>query len=189
MRERISALIITLTSVCLLAALLLAFVYKITKEPIARQLRLEKLRAINKVLLPHDNEPDKDFDKIIINGKEFIVYKGKKGKETIGYAFETYSKDGYGGTIKLMVGVDKTGKITGVEVLLHRETPGLGAKIEKEEFKKQFIGKSLKNSKFLLKKYGGDIDQITGATISSRAFTAAIKKGLTLFKEYLKEKK
>ena len=88
---------------------------------------------------------------------------------------------GYGGTIDLMVGLNPEGSITGVQVLRHTETPGLGAKITEEKFLEQFIAKNLPDTNWALKKEGGDIDQISGATISPQAVVKALNGGLTLF--------
>ena len=80
-----------------------------------------------------------------------------------------------------MVGVDPNGVITGVEVISHSETPGLGSKITEPQFLGLFPGRSLSNTHWAVKKDGGDIDQITGATISPRAVVAAIYTGLEDF--------
>jgi len=66
-------------------------------------------------------------------------------------------------------------------VLNHKETPGLGDNMKKEDFKKQFRGRSLANTRWAVKKDGGDIDALTAATITSRAFTAGVKRALTVF--------
>jgi electron transport complex protein RnfG len=90
---------------------------------------------------------------------------------------------GYGGTIDLMVGLNPEGSITGVQVLRHTETPGLGAKITEEKFLKQFIAKNVRDTNWSLKKEGGDIDQVSGATISPQAVVKALNGGLTLFSD------
>ena len=181
--KEVLRLVISLTVVCVISAFALAWVYDTTKEPIAYQVRMEKLRAIKAVLPVYDNEPDQDemrFPLPMFKGKEseLTVYTAKREGHTVGYAFETLSKEGYGGKILLMVGVNTEFHITGIEILSHMETPGLGSKIRQQKFRQQFVDKSLDNYNFSLKKYGGDVDQITGATISSRAFTNAAKQGL-----------
>jgi electron transport complex protein RnfG len=89
--------------------------------------------------------------------------------------------DGYSGNIEIMVGVDPAGAVTGIEILSHAETPGLGAKITQPAFKKQFVGKNLENADWRVKKDGGQFDQITGATISPRAVVGAVHRGLEFF--------
>jgi len=77
--------------------------------------------------------------------------------------------------------------VTGIEILSHAETPGLGDKIAHEGFKDQFKGQSLGSADWRVKKDGGDFDQITGATISPRAVVGAVKKGLEFFGEHRQE--
>lgn len=94
------------------------------------------------------------------------------GKDNIGTAV-VVSPRGYSGPIEMLVGIDK-GKVKGIKVLSHRETPGLGANIVKSSFLNQFIGKSLKD----LIEPKKDIDAITGATISSRAVCSGVREAL-----------
>ncbi len=186
-------LVVVLTLVCLIAALALAGVDRLTKEPRLEQKRLAHLKAIKSVLPLFDNDPLKDKKET----EEITFYLGKKEGEIIGVAFSSKG-EGYSGSITIMIGVNpKDDSITGIEILEHMETPGLGANIEKKEFKNQFAEKSLANSKLVdgelaVKKDKGDIDALTGATISSRGVTEAVDKGLKLFlkhKEQILSKK
>jgi electron transport complex protein RnfG len=86
--------------------------------------------------------------------------------------------NGFSGEFPVMTGVDILGKIIDTYVLEHKETPGLGSKMTEEGYKSQFKGKKLAGTKWQVKKDGGDIDAITAATISSRAFTASILRAL-----------
>ena len=113
-------------------------------------------------------------------------YITKKGAACTGVVF-VVSTVGYGGTIDLMLGLTPDGTITGIQVLKHGETPGLGAKITEERFLKQFPSKNIQNTKWVLKKNGGDIDQISGATISPQAVVTAIQSGLVLFSDHRDE--
>jgi len=175
--KKVFKLLLTLTVVCALAGLILAYVNNATKAARKYQDRLELLNALKQVLPEHANEPDKDIEDI--SGTRYYISK-KDGKIN-GIAFGTSSNKGYGGKIKLLVGVSTGGKIFGVVILEMHETPGLGAKIGLESFRDQFKGRDIKNTNWKVKKDGGDIDQITGATISPRAVTEAIKTGLTKF--------
>ena len=182
--KAILKLIITLTIICVVAAVSLSFVHQITLKPIAYQKRMEKIRALKKVLPAYDNHPDKDVLKIKgEKGKPIEVNLAKKGGKLVAVAFRVVSHKGYGGNIEILMGVDIKGKITGIEILSMAETPGLGARIEEPAFKKQFVGRTLKNTKWAVKKDGGDIDQITGATISPRAVTEAVHHGLQMFEK------
>ncbi|MBU4311034.1 RnfABCDGE type electron transport complex subunit G [bacterium] len=187
MRESLR-LVVVLTLVCLIAALALAGVDRLTKEPRLEQKRLARLRAIRAVLPPFDNDPLKDKKEI----ERITFYIGKKEGEIIGVAFSSKG-EGYSGFITIMMGVNpEDNSITGIEILEHMETPGLGANIEKGEFKNQFKEKSLANSKLVdgklaVKKNKGDIEALTGATISSRGVTEAVDKGLKVFLKYKEE--
>lgn len=180
-------LTLVLTCICLAAALALSQVYNLTKEPIAYQKRMETLRAVEAVLPHHDNQPDKDTVELI-TGKDLrgdpistTFYRGRQKKLLQGVAFKVISWEGYGGRIEVMVGVSPEGNITGIEIIGHAETPGLGNKITDPEFKDKFKGRNLNNTRWKVKKDGGDIDQITGATISPRAVVGVVKEGLEFF--------
>ncbi len=178
-KENILNLVIVLTIICAISALALAYVYNITKEPIAKQKRLEMIKAIKSVL-PKNVVNDPLKDKIKIDGRTVYIGKDSAGK-VVGVAFKCVSNEGYSGKIEIMLGLKKDGTINAIQILSHSETPGLGAKIEQPWFKKQFEGRNLKNTKWKVKKDGGDIDQISGATISPRAVTKAVYQGLLFF--------
>ncbi len=104
-------------------------------------------------------------------------------KEPGGYIFVTRG-NGYSSTIETMVGVDMYGKIRNAKILFQQETPGLGAKVEEIRYReteswftKQFKGKTVTDDIRVIKD-GGNIDAVTGATISSRAVTNSINSGL-----------
>ena len=180
-------LILVLVIICLAAALALSQVYSFTKGPIENALREERLRAIRTVLPSYDNEPDRDVVRVVMGsddeGTEIVTdyYIGRSGNDIVGIAFEASSSAGYSGDIDLMVGVDPNGVITGVEVISHSETPGLGSKITEFRFLDLFPGRDLGNTRWAVKKDGGDIDQITGATISPRAVVEDVYTGLENF--------
>jgi electron transport complex protein RnfG len=176
-------LIIALTITCLVSALALAVIYGLTEEPIEEQKRLAIMRAVQEVLPPFDNDPAGETRQIALEDdetgaeKELTVYLGTREGEISGVAFQTFG-EGYGGFIFVMVGIDLEGQISGVKILKHEETPGLGAKIEEPSFTGQFRGKSLDNSLLVsgnlaVKKDGGDLDALTGATISPRGVDQA----------------
>ncbi len=179
------ALVVTIVTA--IAAASLAKIYDITKDRIAEQKRLEMLRAIKTVLPPFDNEPDQDTIELVSgkdkkgNDVKVTFYIGKKDGQVIGAAFKSSNMEGYSGFIEVMVGVDPTATVTAIEVLSHAETPGLGDKIAFTWFEDMYKGKNLQNTKWLVKKDGGDFDQLTGATISPRAVTKAVKDGLEFF--------
>jgi len=175
------------------AGLILALVESVTREPIAEQRRLETLRALEAVLPPIDNSPDSDTAELVIGkdkkGREVkrLFYRGRKEDKLSGVAFKVVAPDGYSGNIFIMVGVDAGGTVTGIEILNHAETPGLGDKITHGGFKDQFKQKNLDNADWRVKKDGGEFDQITGATISPRAVVKAVKAGLEFFRAHRQE--
>lgn len=177
--KEVLKLLIVLTGVCMIAALCLSFVNDATKEARAYQDRLELLNALNMVLPAHDNEPDKDM----LDLKGYTYYLSKSGGSINGVAFITESDKGYSGLIKIVVGVDPDGKIVAIGILEQKETPGLGSKIAEDEFKDQYKNKTLDNARWAVKKDDekGSFEQISGATISPRAVTAAVKQGLEKF--------
>lgn len=182
-------MVVTLTIVAGIAATALSKVYDGTKDAIAEAKRQEVLRAIKTVMPAYDNEPDKDYVELVTGknkkggDEKTIFYRGKKGGDFVGVAFKSSSMEGYSGLIEVMVGIDPNGTVTAIEVVSHAETPGLGDKITTPEFKSHYKGKSLENALWHVKKDGGDFDQLTGATISPRAVTQAVKKALDFFKD------
>ena len=131
-----------------------------------------------------------------------VIYVGEKGNQLSAMVFEATVPDGYSGPIRLLVGVDRNGLLLGTRVIAHKETPGLGDKIEKEksDWILGFTGKSLTNPKldrWKVKKDGGDFDQFTGATVTPRAVVNGVKRVLlyfdqqkdALYKEYLDKAK
>ncbi len=115
-----------------------------------------------------------------------IIYRVYAGVEPVAALFVVSARDGYAGPIRLLIGVAMEGSVTGVRVLEHRETPGLGDRIEttKSDWVLQFDGHSLKDPlprQWAIKGDGGDFDQLTGASVSPRAIIRAIKETLSYF--------
>ena len=167
-----------MTAISSISALILGFTYTMTKDVIA-QVKLEKmLRAIKDVLPDFDNDPA--AEKYSLPGfEELEFYPAKKGDAWVGTAVKTFSDKGFGSEdISLMVGINSELKVHRISVLNHRETPGLGTKMDTAKFKDQFQDKTLQTFQFKVKKDGGDVDGITAATISSRAFCEATEKAL-----------
>ena len=175
-------LVVVLGSICFAASLALSSVYDLTKEPIAYQKKLEMIRSLEAVLPGMTVDPDSGFlDMQREDGAPVRVFRSISDGEVQGAAFEVVAPDGFSGNIYIMMGVKPNGELGGIVILSHAETPGLGSPIEKESWKGQFKGRSLENTDLRVKKDGGDIDQMTGATISPRAVTGAVKKGLEWF--------
>jgi electron transport complex protein RnfG len=193
-------LVVVLTIVCLISALSLALVNNVTASRIAEEKHKTKLRAVLSTLprdqVHYDNDPGKDIVKIPEwtekDGTPKEIYLGKRQDKVVGVAFTSVG-EGYGGFITVMVGVDLNEKITGIEIIEHAETPGLGAKIESSElFKNQFKGKSTEGSEngelTVIKgrnaENNWEIEALTGATISPRGVVQAVNEGLAKFRQF-----
>ena len=116
------------------------------------------------------------------------IYRVYAGGEPVAALFVVAPRDGYAGTIRLLIGVAKTGKLTGVRVLSHRETPGLGDQIEvsKSDWILDFTGRSLGDPPgpaWTIRGDGGAFDQMTGASITSRSVVKAVRDTLLYFDE------
>lgn len=177
-------LLATLAIITLVAALSLGYVYQWTKEPIAQAQMAKQLKAIESVVKGYDNNPVLEKYKVATpDGKDSLeFFPAKKGGEIIGVAIKTKSGKGYSGDIWIMVGFNITGEIQNVFVIEHKETPGLGSKMTGPAFANQFLGKHPEQMNLKVKKDGGDVDAITGATISSRAYSEAIQIAFDTYK-------
>jgi len=174
-------LIFVLTVICLIAGVMLAWVNGLTAEPIRKAAEAEKMAALKTVLPACDNKPNEETLLIQDGEQQWTFYIARQGDAFTGAAFESTSAQGYGGEIRLMVGVTAQGAIHAIEVLSQKETPGLGAKIALPAFKDLFRGLNVASTRWMVKKDGGDVDQITAATISSRAVVDAISRGVKVY--------
>ena len=164
---------LSLTIVALAAAALLGGLYVLTEEPIARQKAEKQQKAITSVLPATEGieiaEPE------MVDG--MTLYKAYAGGKFAGAAVQA-EENGFGGKFKVMVGFDKDGNIVNYEVLEHQETPGLGDHMvswfKTDKGNQSVIGRSPATANFTVGKDGGDVDAITAATISSRAFLKAV---------------
>lgn len=163
-----------------IASFALAGVYNITKEPIAKVEKLKKENAIKEVIPEFDTIITRDIT-IPDQARPVGITQGYKDGTPAGIAVQSYSLKGYSGLIELMVGFDTASCITKIEVLQQKETPGLGTKMGNPEFKEQFYGKDPSEFRLKVKKDGGDVDAITAATISSRAFCDAVQRAYDVY--------
>ena len=175
----------SLVVVTLVASTALGYVYELTKGPIAAAKLAAKIKAIDEVVVEYDNNPVDDMYKIPIEGSEdsLEVYPAKKGGRLMASAVRSYSPKGYGGNVWLMVGLLPNGDINNIAVLEHKETPGLGTKMNDAEYKNQYIGKNPETFDLDVEKDGGEIDALTGATITSRAFSQATQLAFDTYKK------
>lgn len=180
---------LSLFTICLVVAALLAQVNKMTAKPIAEAKAMKLVNAIREVVPPFDNDPVAEAYKMPDGqGDSLTVYPAKKGDEIVGFAVNSSSKNGFGGNIQIMVGFDTENKIVNYSVLQHSETPGLGSKMTqwfKDTTKpnQSIIGRDLSAGQLKVSKDGGNIDAITASTITSRAFLEAVNKAYAVYKE------
>ena len=178
-------MVITLFVITLVSAACLGYVYEITKEPIAAAKQAKKTEALKLVLPEFDNEPLEDSWKMAAEegADSIILYQAKKGDKVVGIAIETYTTKGFSGLVKLMVGLKPDGVINDIVVLEHKETPGLGDKMQKNKsnFSEQLKNKDPQDYNLTVSKDGGDVDAITAATISSRAYCDAVARAYNTY--------
>jgi len=181
--------ILTLVFIAMFSAMLLAWVNKITYEPIEMNKRAETKKALKIVLRGLKNIEYPEFPKEMQVDHSPVKYFKAVGIRGVlmGAAFIVKAPNGFSGDFEMMVGLDSSGAVIDTYVLDHKETPGLGDGMLKEPFKKQFRGRRLADTRWMVRKDGGDIDAITAATITSRAFTAGVKRALDAFARLKKE--
>lgn len=177
-------MILTLAIISALAAAALAIGNRATKDAIAAQAKLKAARAVLKIY-PNCKKPEEKQIKTP-SGETITAYICPGNR--VGFTFSSKSASGiprpYSGLIKMMIGINKSGTVNGVQIIEQSETPGLGAKIAEPSFVNQFVGVTLEKGNLKVKKDdpSGMIDGISGATISSRAVTAMVKKALEFYK-------
>lgn len=184
---------VTLFLVALISAGTLAMVNEVTKEPIALAKEAKKISAIKEVAPEFDNNPAEASNIIKLELEDEVkpgvkekfkmeIYPARKGETTVGCAVKTYTNIGFSGKIEVMVGFKTDGEIVGVKVLSHAETPGLGDKMQ-PELAPKVKGKNPASFKLKVKKDNGDLDALTAATISSRAFCDAVDRAYRAFQK------
>ena len=183
-----------LTLITLIAGTLLGLVYEVTKEPIAAAKEKAKQTAYMKVVEDADKfeEYDKfDADKASkllekegLTGCDIVeAVEAKKGEETIGAVVTVVTHEGYGGDIKISVGILNDGTVKGIEMLEISETAGLGMKSTEPEFKDQFKDKKVPAFKYTKQgaKADEEIDALSGATITTNAVTNGVNGAVVYF--------
>lgn len=173
---------------------LLAYIYTITLDPIAKSEAEARLSLFREIISDdmHDNDLLKDVIKVgpnaLLGNKEPIeINRVRLNNQPAGLILEAIAPDGYSGNIKLLVAIRADGSLSGVRVLAHKETPGLGDYIDaaRGNWIKSFDNESLEKTAsglWLVKKDGGQFDYMAGATITPRAVIKAVYKALQYFK-------
>ncbi len=178
---------------------LVGITHQTTAEKIADNERLALLRKLNQILPSNKYDNDLlhtsiniDADNRLGQKKSSTVYIAKRQNKISAMIFSVIAPKGYSGEIKMLVGINIDGTLSGVRIVSHKETPGLGdaMETEKSDWVLSFSGKSLhspKEKKWKVKRDGGVFDQFTGATITPRAVVQAVHLCLIYFDRHKKE--
>jgi len=161
----------------------LALVYQVTLEPI-KQAESKKVNdAITKVVPAFDNDPGAEMYYLPLEGgnDSLMVYPAMKDGKVVGTAISSYTNSGFSGNFTVMVGFLPNGTIHNSIVMVHKETPGLGTKMSDTKFHDQFNGKNPTEFNLKVKKDGGEVDAITAATITSRAYCDALSRAYSAY--------
>lgn len=190
---------LTLLVFSVVGAALLSGAYTLTRPAIEASERAEKLALISQTLPPGGFDNDLvgaarqlQVDALLGLKRPGLAYVARKGGTATAVVLEAAAPDGYAGEIRLLVGIHADGRIAGVRVTAHRETPGLGDYIEiaKNRWITQFDGHSLAEipaAEWLVRKDGGRFDYMAGATITPRAVVKATRRALEYFAAHREE--
>ena len=184
---------VTLAAIAAVCTTLVAFTFELTDKRIAANQRAWLEQSLRPAL------GDVSFDSGISESRLTIpaphalpgsgdatIYRVYSNSEPAAALFVVVARDGYSGAIRILVGIDASGVVTGVHVLEHRETPGLGDQVEtaKSDWAQQFSGRSLGDpvvEGWTIRRDGGEFDQLTGATVTPRAIVKAVRETLGYF--------
>lgn len=184
-------MVISLGLVTAFSGALLGLMYQATKEPIAQRSKEDRVAAIKLVAPPFDNDPEADMWTTDISGSEVSVYPAREDGRLVGAAVKATSMNGFSGEVTVMAGFDADGTVRDYQVLHQAETPGLGAKMQMwfrdPKGARSVLGKNPGRDSFYVTKdteKHGQVDAITAATISSRAFLETLRDAYEAYKKY-----
>ena len=184
---------VTLASIAAICTALVAFTYRLTEARIDANEQAWLERSLQPALSGLFYDSGLTESKVIVppphdlpGSEAAIIYRVFARQEPAAALFVVSARDGYAGPIRILVGVDPEGLVTGVHVLEHRETPGLGDLVEstKSDWVRQFDGRSLLDpvpDDWAIKRDGGQFDQLTGASVTPRAIVKAVKDTLVYY--------
>lgn len=177
MKSTFINMVLVLLTISVVAAGAVGGVNLLTKSTIEKATKEAEVASLTAVLPQFDNDPMSTAEQVEQDGISITIYTAKQGENAVGYAVKTRAS-GFSDNIELMAGFTISGDIQNIVVLKQSETPGLGAKLADEEnpVKLSFVGKNVADLKMAVRKDGGDIESITASTISSRAYTLAVKR-------------
>lgn len=191
--------VLILAAVLAAVALLVLLLTQGTREPITRNEAAQMMKVLRMVLPPggFDNEPH--LDRILVRAPALLgsdealpLYRARLGAQPVAAVLTVVAPHGYMGPITLLVAITTDGRIHAVRALSHDETPGLGDRIDRDrsDWIEGFRGRSLTDppaGRWNVRRDGGDFDQMTGATVTSRAVVAAVHDALLYFEQHREE--
>ena len=191
LKSTLPNMILSLGLIGIVAGGLLGGMYAITKDPIADAEKRQLTASIAEVAPKFDNSPEEDRDTVSLDGKDFVIYPAFESGKLNGAAVLGYTMEGFSGEVAVLCGFEADGTVKDYRVIRHAETPGLGAKME-EWFHdptgaRSVIGKNPSVENFYVtkdKEKHGEIDAITAATISSRAFLGVMRQAYEAYREF-----
>lgn len=182
-----------LAAFALAGGALLSMTHSATKDRIAENERAWTLRSLNQIIDPAEYDNDLFTDLVRVSDRDMLgsrdpvpVYRARRQDRPVAVIIGAVAPDGYNGDIRLLVGIRADGRLAGVRVASHRETPGLGdaVEVDRSDWILDFDGRSLGDpagAGWAVRKDGGEFDQFTGATITPRAVVKAVNKALLYF--------
>lgn len=191
LKSSLPNMILSLGIIGVVAGGLLGGMYAITKEPIEEAEKKQLTQSIGEVAPAFDNSPEADCDTISISDRDFVIYPAFEAGKLNGAAVLGYTMEGFSGEVAVLCGFTANGDVKDYRVIRHAETPGLGAKMEEwfhdPSGARSVIGKNPSIESFYVtkdKSKNGEIDAITAATISSRAFLGVMRDAYMAYREY-----
>lgn len=195
MRSSVLRAVTGLALFAIITAGLIALTQVTTADRIEQQARQARAKALLDIVPLHEHNNDMLNEAIRVQARALGLegfeqaFIARQDGTPVSLIFPLVAPDGYTGPIRMLIGIDMNGEIKGLRVVEHKETPGLGDKIElqKSDWVRQFDARSLANTRqdqWKVKKEGGDFDQLTGATITPRAIVRAVRKALLFFQQH-----
>ena len=180
MKSTLKNMVLVLLGITFVSSAAVGFIYRVTEEPIEQAKQANVKSALAEVLPAFDESVSQE---LVLDELALTVHTATQQGQTVGYAVETATKNGFSGLIRMMVGFDAEGNVLNVKVLEHNETPGLGSKMADEgnPLLASFQGKNPASMKLSVRKDGGEVDALTAATISSRAYVDAVARAYNAY--------
>ena len=179
-------ILMAMITVAFVAASFVGIIKAVTEKPIQESQNRMIADSIKDVVSGNfDNNPYEE--KIVIRKDKdtFTLYPAREEGHLTSLVMKSVSNKGYGGQIEVLVNFLLDGTVGGFKVINHKETPGLGSKVNDDSFKKGVVGKKPATKAFKVRQDGGEIDAITGATITSRALIDAIQKAYDGYQKFI----